>query len=60
MESRIELIAITSSMSRVKPKNQSPAFKVYFKEVSAKLDSYMTPEFKNRIDDIIKKQNNNC
>ena len=60
MESRIELIAITSSMAKVKPKDQSPAFKAYFREVSDKLDSYITPEFKNRIDNFNKKQNNNC
>lgn len=57
MESRIELIAITSSMSRVKPKDQSPAFKAYFKEVSDKLDDYMKPEVRKRIDNIIEKLN---
>ena len=60
MESRIELIAITSSMAKVKPKNQSHAFKAYFKEACDKLDAYMKPEYKSRIADIIKNQNNNC
>ena len=58
MESRIELIAITSSMSKVKPKDQSPAFKAYYREVSNKLDAYMKPEAIKRIDDIIEKLNN--
>ena len=59
MESRIELIAITSSMAKVKPKNQSIAFKAYFQEASDKLDSYMKPEHHERIANIIKKRNNN-
>lgn len=60
MESIIELIAITSSMAKVKPKNQSMAFKTYYKEACNKLDSYMKPEYNDRIAEIIKKHNNNC